>query len=250
MMFESFAQRSAEPEIMDGVEFSGDELRGCLSELRRVNRFLGGRRALSQHLYPMIEALRAEGGARIRLLDVGTGSADLPVTIVEWARSRGIALDVTVIDLNDHAAREAHMRTRTYPEITVLEADALNLPFSDRSFDFVLASMFLHHFETKGAARILSSFARVARVAFLINDLRRHPLAFYGIKMLTRVISRNRLFRYDAALSVLRGFTERDVSEIAAAAGLPLRVNRSFPFRVILTCKVYDLESRPGFASL
>jgi ubiquinone/menaquinone biosynthesis C-methylase UbiE len=69
---------------------------------------------------------------------------------------------VTVIDLNDLAAREAHIRTRALPEITVLAADALNLPFADRSFDFVLASMFLHHFETKGAARILRSFARVA----------------------------------------------------------------------------------------
>jgi hypothetical protein len=84
-MFESFAERSAEPEIIDGNEFSVEELRGCLSELRRVNRFLGGRRALSQHLYPMIEALRAQGRRHIRLLDVGTGSADLPVTIVEWA---------------------------------------------------------------------------------------------------------------------------------------------------------------------
>jgi Methyltransferase domain len=249
-MFESFAERSAEPEIIDGNEFSVEELRGCLSELRRVNRFLGGRRALSQHLYPMIEALRAQGSRHIRLLDVGTGSADLPVTIVEWARSRGITIDVTVIDVNDLTAREAHIRTRALPEITVLEADALNLPFADRSFDFVLASMFLHHFETKYAARILSSFARVARVAFLINDLRRHLVAFYGIKMLTRVMSRNRLFRSDAGLSVLRGFTERDVSEIAVAAGLPLRVARSFPFRVILTCNVYDLKSRPGFASL
>jgi hypothetical protein len=250
MKLESFAERSSEPEIMDGDEFSGDELRGCLAELRRVNRFLGGRRALSQHLYPMIEALRARGHARIRILDVGTGSADLPVTIVEWGRSHGIALDLTVIDLNNHAAREARARTESFPEITVLEADALNLPFADRSFDFVLASMFLHHFETRGAAQILSGFARVARVAFLINDLRRHPLAFYGVKMLTRVISRNRLFRYDAALSVLRGFTERDVSEMAAVAGLPLRITRSFPFRVILTCKIYDIESRPGFASL
>jgi len=249
-MFESFAERSAEPEIMDGGEFSGEELRDCLSALRRVNRFLGGRRALSQHLFPMIEALGAQGSRPITILDVGTGSADLPVTIVEWARSRGITVDVTVIDLNDLAAREAHIRTQALPEITVLAADALNLPFADHSFDFVLASMFLHHFETKGAARILRSFARVARVAFLINDLRRHLVAFYSIKMLTRVISRNRLFRYDAALSVLRGFTERDVSDIALAAGLPLRVSRSFPFRVILTCNVYDLESRPGFASL
>jgi 2-polyprenyl-3-methyl-5-hydroxy-6-metoxy-1,4-benzoquinol methylase len=249
-MFESFAERSAEPEIIDGHEFSSEEMQGCLSELRRVNRFLGGQRALSQHLYPMIEALRDQGSRHITLLDVGTGSADLPVCLVEWARNRRISIEVTVIDLNDCAAREAHIRTRAMPEITVLEADALNLPFAERSFDFVLASMFLHHFETKRAARILSGFARVARVAFLINDLRRHLVAFYSIKVLSRVISRNRLFRYDAALSVLRGFTERDVSEIALAAGLPVHVARSFPFRVILTCYLYELESRPGFAPL
>src|SRR5215471_4469676 len=107
MIFESFARRSAEPEIMDGEEFSGDELRGCLAELRRVNRFLGGRRIISRHLYPMIETLRLQTSGHLRLLDVGTGSADLPVIIVEWARSHGIPLDVTVIDLNGYAAREA-----------------------------------------------------------------------------------------------------------------------------------------------
>ncbi|MFN0086670.1 MAG: methyltransferase domain-containing protein [Blastocatellia bacterium] len=231
MMFGAFAKRSEESELIDGGDYGLDEFIDTLADLRRVNRYLGGVRALTRHLFPMIEAT---GERRIRLLDVGTGSGDIPSRIVEWARARRIEIDCVVVDLNEMAAAEAAARTRDYPEIQVVRADAMRLPFADGSFDFVIASMFLHHFETPQAASLLRSFARVARVAFIINDLRRHPIAYYTIKLLTRIFTRNRLVRNDAALSVLRGFADPDLAELAGSAGAPLRVFRHFPYRYIL----------------
>lgn len=234
-MFAQFAQRSNEAELIDGANYELAEFVESLADLRRVNRYLGGGRALATHLFPLLQkTAAARGGASLRLLDVGTGSADIPEMIVNWARRRGVPMEFVVLDLNEIAARQARAQTAAYPEIKVVRADAMELPFAEGSFDFVLASLFLHHFETAAAARLLRSFARVARVALIINDLRRHPLAYYAIKVLTRLFTRNRLVRNDAAVSVLRGFTDRDISELEQAANIQLHAFRHFPYRYIL----------------
>jgi hypothetical protein len=233
-MFSSFAERSREAELMDGADYTAEELIENLADLRRVNRYLGGRRALTRHLFPMIQTVWATGLRRVRLLDVGAGSADIPARIVSWARRRGIEVELVALDLNEVVALEASRQTAGYPEIKVVRADAMNLPFEDRSFDFALASLFLHHLESRQAARLIENFARVARVAFIINDLRRHPVAYYSIKLLSRIFTRNRLVRNDSAVSVLRGFTERDIAEIADASQIGLQVFRHFPYRFIL----------------
>ena len=230
-MFASFAERSDQLELIDGAEYTAAEYVENLADLRRVNRYLGGSSALTRHLFPMIEAT---GLRRVRLLDVGTGSADIPEQIVDWASDRGIEIEFVALDLNEIAVLDARTRTVSYPEIKVVRADAMNLPFDDRSFDFALASLFLHHFENPQAAALLRSFARVARVAFIINDLRRHPIAYYSIKLLSQLFTRNRLVRNDSAVSVLRGFTERDIAEIANASQTELQVFRHFPYRIIL----------------
>ncbi|MEY4166225.1 MAG: methyltransferase domain-containing protein [Blastocatellia bacterium] len=231
-----FRERSRESELMDGSDYGRDEYLDCLADLRRVNRYLGGYRSLARHLFPQIraEAERREGGT-VWLLDIGTGSADIPRVIVDWARAEGIRVRFVVVDLNHLAAREAANHVRNYPEIQSIQANALELPFVDAGFDFVIASLFLHHFEDESAARLLQSFARVARQAFVINDLRRHPLAWLSIRVLTRLFTRNRLVRNDAAVSVLRGFTEEDIERITRQAAVRVRVVRHFPYRFIIT---------------
>lgn len=233
-MFVSFAERSREAELMDGADYTEAEMIENLADLRRVNRYLGGGRALTRHLFPMIQTVWATSRRRVRLLDIGSGSADIPARIVDWARGRGIEVECVALDLNEIIATEARRQALNYPEIEVVRADAMKLPFEDHSFDFAMASLFLHHFESPQAARLIESFARVARVAFIINDLRRHPIAYYSIKLLTQIFTRNRLVRNDSAVSVMRGFTERDIAEIARSSRTELRVFRHFPYRFIL----------------
>jgi 2-polyprenyl-3-methyl-5-hydroxy-6-metoxy-1,4-benzoquinol methylase len=227
----SFSERSNQAELMDGSDYTINELVENLADLRRVNSRLGGGKALTGHLFPMIDNA---GRNHLRILDIGTGSADIPQKIVEWARARGIKIDFVVLDLNEIVVREARLQTTGYPEISVVRSDANNLPFDDCSFDFVLASLFLHHFENQQAASLIRDFYRVARRTFIINDLRRHPIAYYSIKLMTRIFTRNRLVRNDASLSVLRGFTERDIEEIAGCSRMRLRTFRHFPYRLII----------------
>lgn len=238
MRWGMFRERSREPELIDGADYGREEYLDCLADLRRVNRYLGGYRSLARHLFPLISRLvaeRAGDGRPIRLLDIGTGSADIPKVVVDWGRRHGVPMVFVVVDLNHLAASEAQSQVADYPEIVVLRADALALPFADRSFDFVLASLFLHHFEDAAAANLIRSFSRVAGRSFIINDLRRHPLAWLSIRVLTRIFTRNRLVRNDAVVSVERGFTAADLKKIAGLAGVPLRVTRHFPYRYIIT---------------
>ena len=230
-----FEERSNEPELIDGTDFTREEYFGSLGDLRWVNRSLGGRRALEKHLFPM---LKAHGNLeKTRILDVGTGSGDLPIDIVNWSRENGISVQLTIIDNNQLAASEALRMTKGVDEISVLRADAMQLPFREASYDFVIASLFLHHFETPTAARLISEFRRIARRGVIINDLRRHIVAYLGIKLLTSLLTQNRLVRHDAALSVLRAFKESDVREISELAGVKLDSMRSFPFRLVMIAR-------------
>jgi SAM-dependent methyltransferase len=134
--------------------------------------------------------------------------------------SSSIQVEVTAIDNNPIAVREAIAFTRDYPEITVAVADGFSLPVDDESFDIVLCSNALHHYGEEDAVRLLKEIYRVAAIGYIVRDLRRSWVAWSLIMVLTRIFTRNRLTRNDRPLSVLRSYT---VSEHDALAGKACR---------------------------
>jgi hypothetical protein len=48
-------------------------------------------------------------------------------------------------------------------------------------------------------------------LGFFVNDLHRHPLAYYSIRWLTSWFSKSYLVRNDAPVSVLRGFRKDEL---------------------------------------
>lgn len=207
---------------MDDLAASGTPLTQSLDQLRLVNRFLGGYSATLRVLAPW---LQHRAGQSIRILDIGTGVADFPEVIIRCAAKNKVDLSITAVDANP--ATVAHARdtvSRRLPpplaaRITIEHADALSLPYPDNGFDIAIAAMFLHHFPEGQASAILREMNRVARHGIVINDLQRHPLAYFGISALTRILPASPMVRHDGPLSVLRGFTRRELSEIARCAG-------------------------------
>jgi len=210
------------PEKRRGLEFldlppdvcSMEEVEASLADIRVVNRYLGSRRALLKHLSGKVEA-----GAAITVLDVATGSADLPVAIVDWARERGIGVGITGVDINNRSIEIARKHAAGYPEIKLRVADGLNLPFPDGSFDFVLCSKTLHHLNEQDAVRMIGEIMRVARRGYVIMDLRRSWIAYALIYLLTRLFTGNRITRYDGPLSVLKSCTTCELAALASSAG-------------------------------
>jgi SAM-dependent methyltransferase len=116
----------------------------------------------------------------------------------------------------------------------MVQGDALAPPFRSGSFDFILASQLLHHFSDDQIVALLRNWARLARRAIIVSDLLRHPLAYHGIRLLTRGFTRNRMTRVDAPLSVRRACTLAEWSELIRRADIgAFRVERVLPFRVL-----------------
>ena len=217
-------------ELLDAPSHDPAELEQSLLQVAEVNRLLGGTRALLRTL----DRLAPSG--ELRLLDVGTGSADLPVAIDRWGSRRGLSVHITATDLHPQILEIARARTRDIPSIRVEPADALALHYPPASFDVVLLSLTLHHFERDDQIRALRAAARTARLAVVVNELERGLPNYIGARLLAHTRWRgNRLTRHDGPLSVLRAFRMAELSEIAGAAGIRLRwIRRHFFFRLIM----------------
>jgi len=208
--------RSEQLELMDDVSLQGEELEKCLRELSFINTSLGG-------VHPTVSgvfALLPEDCKRFTLLDIGTGSADLPRHIVKEARRRGIEVRITAIDLSDTTIATAKKMCSGFPEIELRRVNLFDLPASE-PFDIVHAALLLHHFSIAEAPRALRKMYELSRYGVVLNDLHRHIVAWLGIRILTQAFSRNRFIRNDGPLSVLRAFSRDDLERMAAGNGMP-----------------------------
>ncbi|HJV34531.1 methyltransferase domain-containing protein [Geomonas sp.] len=209
-------ERHTAPEFLDlsPESYAPEELEGTLADIRVVNRYLGDRPAILKHLAAM-----AKGLPGFSLLDIATGSADLPIAIVEWARRNELQTAITAVDINEQTVDIARRHAAGFPEIRVEVADGLRLPYPDKSFDIVVCSKTAHHLSNEDAVRLVAEMLRVARKGYLLMDLRRSWIAYGLICLLTRIFTRNRLTRYDGPLSVLKSFTPAELTALARDAG-------------------------------
>ncbi len=208
------SRRSEDLELLDLGRVTGPELRTNLADLARLNRLPGGMgasRAAIRRLVP-------SGGAAI--LDVGTGSADLPMAFAAEGWS------VRALESDPAVAAIANERVRRQTRVTVVEGDASSLPFEDGSVDVAHASLLLHHLEPRAAVGALREMSRVARVGVVINDLRRGWLPLLATGVAVATLGRCRTTRHDGLLSVRRAYTMAELDGMLADAGLAV-VHRS-----------------------
>lgn len=228
-----FSQRTLTPELMDTEPAEYDTFRACLVDLAAVNRLTLAyrptlvffRRLLSQGRWPV--------GGPLRVLDVGSGYGDPLRVLARWAANRGLAIEITGADLNPFATRAAEAAIPTDLPIRWRTADALTL--DGPAPDVVTSSLFAHHLDDDELVRFIAWSEGVARIGWLVNDLRRSRVSYHGFKLLSRVMSWHRFVQHDGPVSIARAFTEQDWRVVLAAAGVPsgaARIVRRFPFRL------------------
>ncbi|HXE04462.1 MAG TPA: methyltransferase domain-containing protein, partial [Bryobacteraceae bacterium] len=91
-----FRRRADLTERMDEPA-SRDELRACLSDLARVNRWLLGYRP---SLHWLKTVLPARDSHPIHILDVGCGYGDSLRRVERWAHWRRVSVELTGLDLS------------------------------------------------------------------------------------------------------------------------------------------------------
>jgi ubiquinone/menaquinone biosynthesis C-methylase UbiE len=225
-------------ELLDLGEGSDADVARNLADLRRINRFLGGRRVVIEALEKIVAA---DGLRELSLLDIGTGSADIPGAVADWCGARGIVANITALDLSERNLRIARSRLGISGSVQLVRGDSLALPFADGAVDVVTASLFLHHFEDEDVVRLLTDFARVARRAVVVNDLIRNLVPYWFARLTGPLLATSYLTRFDGPASVLRGFTAEEMAAHAERAGLRrVSVGRRFPYRLALVARMGD----------
>ena len=201
------------PEWMDVAETVSPELGRDLANLESLNRRFGAHKLVLDYLEPVLA--RREP---LRILDLGTGSADIPRAIVRRARKLGCPVIVTAVDRQQPTLDIAEKMSADFPELRFQRADFLT--FAEGTiYDVVLCNLVLHHLDESDAIRLLRRCRELTKGVALVTDLRRSRLAQTAIFAVTEILYREPMTKHDARLSAERAFSYPELRKLAIAAG-------------------------------
>ncbi|GAA4013259.1 class I SAM-dependent methyltransferase [Hymenobacter fastidiosus] len=229
-----FTIRARGEELMDDLTLASDALRQNLDELETINTWLGGYRVVLNALHRL--RLTFPTDRPLLLADLGSGGGDTLRHIADWARRHRLPMELVGIDANAFMIAYATEKASHHPEISFRQQDIFSPEFRRQPFDIITCSLFCHHFPEEELVTLLRQVHEQARVGVIINDLHRHPLAYYSIKWLTWLFRGSYLVQHDAPLSVARAFTRPDWVRLLARAGIgtyTLRWHWAFRWQVV-----------------
>lgn len=228
MFLSRLSARARIPELMDDPAIDPAEHRRALAGLVRLNRLSNSAGAL----WPGIADLARRIGRPVRVLDVATGSGDVPRGLLARAARAHVGLEIAGCDISPTAVGEA---ARQAAGIRFFQHDALNVPLPP-GFDVVTCSLFLHHLSEAEAVALLANMARAAGRMVLVNDLARSRFNYCAVWVACHAVTRSRVVRFDGPASVRSAFTPQEAHALAERAGLRGATVRSrFPSRFVLS---------------
>lgn len=215
-------------ELLDRPDADPHLVRRNLADIAKANRWLGGRRALSLGLQRTVGHLPA--GTRLTLLDIGTGSGDLPAFCRTWARARGLTIDPVGLERIPAAARIAAGNG-----LATFIGCASAFPVRPKSVDIVLVSQVVHHFNRDAAVELLRWCDRFARRAVIMVELLRSRMAAAAYQVGSRILGFAPVTIDDGLTSIERGLTANEARALLADAGVSAAVTRVAPYRLVAT---------------
>jgi 2-polyprenyl-3-methyl-5-hydroxy-6-metoxy-1,4-benzoquinol methylase len=209
----NFTNRSDKKELLDRNDIPAKDIQRNMAELDMINTYLGGHKISVDGVKQLIGDRKT-----ISICEIGCGGGDNLHAIAKWCWKHNIDVSLTGIDLNPYCIEVAKKRFNdgSYKFIC---SDFRSVEMRDKP-DIIFSSLFCHHFDNESLQQVFRWSAKNAQTGFFINDLHRHPLAYYAIKIITAIFSKSYLVKNDAPLSVLRGFKKPELVRTLKQSGI------------------------------
>lgn len=224
--------RSTKKELLDSDNIPFADIMQNMKELNTVNTLLGGHSITLEG----IKEIYKKSSALITICELGCGGGDNLHAIAKWYKKKNINAECIGIDIKKECIEFARQQ---YPGInaTWITNDYMAVKFTRRP-SIIFSSLFCHHFTNDEMVKMLQWMHINCTQGFFINDLQRHPFAYYSIKFITRLLSRSYLVKNDAPLSVARGFKRKEWIELLNKAGIShYTIKWKWAFRYLVVCK-------------
>jgi SAM-dependent methyltransferase len=209
-------KRSFDPAVLEMIDREqpvSAELERDLEHIRQLNRWFGSYQLILNFIRRWIKP-----GAPLRIVDLATGSGDIPRLIVDYSRSIGAVVEIDAVDHQPPTLEIARRLSVGYPEISYIDADILKwCPAGPH--DMALCTLALHHFSDEDAVKVLQRCSELATKFVLVSDLRRGLFLQGAIHVLTAFVFREPMTRHDARLSAARAFSFSEMRDLASRAG-------------------------------
>src|SRR6056297_203985 len=225
--------RDRQPELMDDPSLPKDQHEQALVGLSRLNRLSGIAGVTHAHIR---KHAMAHPQRPTRLLDVASGSADVPIMWAKKAERDGLRLEITATDISPIAVEQQQRQAATAGvKIHSLQLDCLKQPLPG-GFDIVTCSLFMHHLDDHQAFKLLQSMQAATKDAIVICDLERSRLNLALVTLGAHLVTRSPIVHTDASLSVRAAYTAEEFKQLAQSAlARPVRIHHAIPCRFIAT---------------
>jgi len=208
-----FESRDTATEFLDRPDCDPALANASYRFMEMVNCRFGGIRMVRRFL--STEMKRRHADIPLRVLDIGSGSCDIPLAVSKWAHAYGRSLHFTCLEMSDHAIDIARRQLGRERNLTIqlLQEDAFTHQPAE-PYDCAVASMCFHHFSNTQILTLLERLRGFVEKSVLINDLRRTRLASFSARLLLSGTGMPAGVRHDALLSIRRGFKINELNAL------------------------------------
>ena len=205
--------RSHQAEIMDNLDFQGEEMKNLLSDLKYVNKWLGGNKVTLDGIEKLL--LGNSKKESITILDIGCGDGEMLRNCVKYAENNNLKLKCIGVDFNKNILEYAENQSRDFPNIKFQKVDVFLDEELIPNCDIAICTLFLHHFNEERISELLYTLLKKSNNGLVINDLQRSRMAFNLFKILSNLFLKTKTAKYDGLVSIARGFKKSELEHIS-----------------------------------
>jgi len=214
MIHFSSKYRSTQPEIMDEFDLKGEEMKKVLTDLKSVNKWLGGNNVTLDGIKELLPQSPSNKAITV-IMDVGCGDGEMLRACARYAKKNNYYFKLIGLDANSFILEEAKQRSKNFSNIEYHTLDVFSEETMYPEVDIILCTLFLHHFSTEKIIDYLKKIVPETNYGVVVNDLHRSWLAFQLFRLVSKFILKTKTARYDGLVSVARGFKKKELIEIS-----------------------------------